>query len=179
MQDEARCLAEGGRAAQIVREKYTPEAIAPALWADLLRLPAGAGRRPDRSVAEVYATWSLPEAPEPVYVRFALLRNEARQSARSLGQAGRSLDAAQTLVRAVTSAMEARDARVMIETLLEIALDLAKYDGPRADTLLEQAVRLLGGMPANNDLIRVYQRDLANAQAAVREARRGKLPRVA
>jgi len=139
--DPTRAGEVGQRAAKVVAERFTIEAIAPALWQELeQQLPRLTRSRPAApSLANIYRAWKLDEAPQRALVAAQLARSKARQQAATLMSAGRNREAATLLVHAVNTDFATQDMEIMCESLLEIASDLAPLDAKQAAILSDKA----------------------------------------
>lgn len=143
----------GRRGAEAVRRHYTVEAIAPALWAELQRhlsspAPAGPSGRPEATLAETYATWTLHEAPQRAYIEAHLRRVGTLKQARLLVSAGRKLEAVKLLLQAVNADIELKDPLVAFECLVEIGEEMAALDARQSAALLGGAERFARANPS-------------------------------
>jgi hypothetical protein len=132
----------GQRAAKVVAERFTIEAIAPGLWQELQHhLERAARSRPSvaPTLANIYRAWKLDEAPQRAFVAAQLVRAKARQQAATLMSAGRNREGAALLVQAVNADFATKDVEIMCESLLEIAADLAPLDAKQAAILSDKA----------------------------------------
>jgi hypothetical protein len=102
-------------------------------WRELQRCldlpgPAPTDRGQAVALAEIYATWSVEDAPERAYVAAHLARARTRQRARELAGQRQTKAAIQVLVRAVRTDLAAKDPLAILESLAEIAGDLAPLE---------------------------------------------------
>jgi hypothetical protein len=145
--DPARARETGRRGAASVRDHFTVERVAPKLWREI---EAVLGRPQSRPIipagrdglTEIFATWLLEEAPERAYLRAHFARQDVRAQARALLAAGRRPDAITLLLRAMRADMETKVPNIVLESLLEIADDLAPLDPAKAGYLLGEARKM-------------------------------------
>jgi hypothetical protein len=145
--DPARRNSAGQRAAALVSERFSIEAVAPGLWADLdhwLQAPLAVSphRRDESSLGDLFFGWRVDEAPDAAYVGAQLQRTRARREAAALASQGRTGDAVGTLLRAVRADIASKDMPIILEGLREIAGSLSALDEARATQLLSQAALL-------------------------------------
>ena len=98
----------GRRAAALVRERFSADAVAPGIWRELQQhLAHGLSLPPERdpavSWADIYRGWSTTQAPQPAFIAAHLARDQARRQAQKLIARGRRKEAVQMLVKAVST----------------------------------------------------------------------------
>jgi GT2 family glycosyltransferase/tetratricopeptide (TPR) repeat protein len=140
----------GNRASELVRSRFSTDAVAPRLWHGIesfVRNPTALPEPRTRhgELAEIYERWLLAECPEPPYVLTHLARKRARAKAHAELQAGRRDAAVKILSNTVTDAIKTEYTPAILETLLEISEDLAPIDPDRSAYLLKQAEILSRG----------------------------------
>ncbi len=145
--DGARRSAIGARAAEVVRERFTVDTVAPALWREIERMLGAAGRRASRdrppgSLVESYDSWPAGRRLWPDYFAAHGARRQSRQQARALALAGRRADAVRLLIRAATTDIGTKNPEVIFESLVEIGDDLAELEPRQSAWLLAQAEKL-------------------------------------
>jgi len=144
--DPTRRTAIGRRGAEVVRQHFTVEAIAPALWAEVQRhlaapAPSGPWSGPEKTLADIYRTWTLSEAPQLPYLEAHLRREGRRKQARQLARQGRKLEAVKLLINAVNADIELKDPLVAFECLVEIGEEMAALDARQSAALFGAAER--------------------------------------
>lgn len=144
MVDPARLKAIGRCAAEIARTRFATEAVLPDLGreiAGMLRVPPAMSvhRARNRTVAEIYESWLLEEAPEGPFVLAHLARQASRRQAQALLRAGKRGEAIQVLLRASRADMETKVPAVIVESLVELSEDLAPLDAAKSRYMAEEA----------------------------------------
>lgn len=148
------------QAAAVVRENFTVDCIAPALWAtvqaQLATLPSGAPLEAARAidVTDIYARWSAAEQAQHPAVQAGIVRRRAFAEARQLARQGRRGEAAQRIVKAVNVDMACKDGFIICESLLEAAEVLAPLDAKQAAALRENAVSMARNARISPELFR-------------------------
>lgn len=136
----------GRRGAETVRTRFTVDAVAPALWAEIegwLREPPPMSRfRADGcSVGDVFESWRLDESYEAGYVRATAARTAAKRRARALAAEGRPTEAVAVLIQAARMNGR-RDPAEVQERLIDLGDELAPLDAEKSRYLLREAERL-------------------------------------
>lgn len=166
LDDPVAAAANGQAAAAIVRRRFSPAIVAPALWADL-QAWAGTQRAPKPAgAADIYRSWDPATVPDRGYVEGVLAQDPAWRQVREVAAAGRRNEAALSIVRLVGAAMAAQDGRLIVETLLEAVRELAPLDAAKAGMLLRQAEQMLRAVPANSEWMIALKRDLDRTRSA-------------
>lgn len=134
----------GRRAAAVVRERFTAEVVAPALWREVQHhleqaLPPPVQRSAQVPLADIFREWHPTQAPQPAFIAAHLARDAVRRAARQLVSQGRRKDAVQLLVKAVSADLATKNAWIICEGLVEIAHELASIDSRQAQALLDKA----------------------------------------
>lgn len=142
--DPARRAEIGQRAGEVVRKRFTVEAVAPALWRELqghlsAPLPLPAERDPTISLAQIFQGWNPDCWPQPAVIAAHLARSDIRGQARRLVAEGRKRDAVQLLVKAVGSDLATKHPMIVCEGLVEIAVELEALDPRQSAALLAKA----------------------------------------
>ncbi len=160
--DSVRRTSIGRRGAEAVRQHFTVEAIAPALWAELRRhLAHPAPLRPAATFADIYRSWTLSEAPQLPYIEAHLRREGRRKQARQLTCQGRKLEAGELLMKAVNADIELQNPLVAFESLVEISEEMATVDARQSAALLSTAERFAKGHVHFN--VESFRRKVAGA----------------
>ena len=137
--------AELGHAAlELVQRQFTVEKAGAALWKAVesviqQRQPA---RAPRRSLADIYSSWNQAEAPQRPLVLAQIARSELRKQAQTLLQVGRSQEAAQLLIRAVSADLGSKEPAIIVESLVEIGEDLAPIEAKQSQFLFAEAEKI-------------------------------------
>lgn len=142
----------GRRGAEAVRQHFTVEALAPAVWAELQRqLATPASPRPlggpGTSLADIYRTWSRSEAPQLPYIEAHLRRAGWRNQARKLARQGRKLEAIKLLMNAVNADIELKNPLVAFESLMEVGGEMSALDARQSAALFGAAERFAHAHP--------------------------------
>ncbi len=155
-------------AACVVRQQFVPDVIAPRLWSLIQEVASRATEFSTTSptLAEVYAGWAKEYCPQPSYVQAALGRERIIQDARKLVQRAQSREAAKLLIRAISTAIDKKDATGMVEAILEFGFELATIDPAKSISLLTQVEQILKAVPATLDIARVYRCEIERIKAA-------------
>jgi glycosyltransferase involved in cell wall biosynthesis len=145
--DPANQSADGARAAETVRTRFSIEAGMPALWADIqdrLRAPRTTALfPPDARLVDIYATWKRDEAPQPAAVEAILVRSATLDQADALVRSGRRAEAIKLMLQAVNVDLARKDAQILLDSLTDVAARLAPIEPRQAAFLREQAETLV------------------------------------
>jgi hypothetical protein len=176
--DPGRSSELGRRGAECVKSRFSVEAIAPKLWNGLqefLRAPRREAATPyrDASVADLFRTWNLAEAPERNYVRLHLERHEGFARARAKVAEGKKGEALGLLLATVRTIIDCGDRVALVEGLAEAGEEMMAIDPTKARYFLQQAESMAAGASARIEFIAARQpgvprrvRVLAKAEVA-------------
>jgi hypothetical protein len=148
LRDPEKQTRDGARAAEVVRERFTVEVGMPALWSTLQTFLHDAPRLAPivptgSTLAEIYATWNLTEAPQATGVAALLERTSTLKQADLFIRQGRRAEAIKLMLHAVNIDLARKDPQILLDSLTEVAAKLAPLEPRQAAFLREQAEALV------------------------------------